>query len=82
MFVCVSYVYGNLCSELVLRYKRGIVLNLGAPSSMREAAVVRLNKERTVHLPDLCHYTTEHYCRAYSCVCVYIHASFLQEPSE
>lgn len=51
-------------------YKRGTVLNLGAPSSIREAAVVRPNKELTVHLPDFCHYITEHYCKACSCVCV------------
>lgn len=68
-------------SELVLWYKRGIVLNLRAPTSMREAAVVRLNKELTVHLPDFCHYTTEHYCTANSCVCVcmYVHAFSWQE---
>lgn len=70
MFVCLIHVYGNLCSELVLWYKQGIVLNLGAPSSVREAAVVGLDKELTVHLPDFCHYTTEHYCRA--CLCVYV----------
>lgn len=27
-----------------------------------EAAVVRLDKELTVHLADFCHHTTEHHC--------------------